>query len=395
MKIYWFTSKLNFESAGGSVEEIDFMIRTLQGLGHDVRAVTTHSRRNVVPQSLPYPLIEEDFDSYNPLVMQRRLYRVMKRLEHDADAFVVDGHLFMYGAGAYRLLRGRVPVAAFMNQFMTCWQQYVSSFFPQPRISLIKKLKQSLRRSLERTVGIPLANRVDMFAFVSPTLRTMYEDFGVRHGSLDIVVGDPIDIAQIRSTGNVTEQSYQSRIKRAPPLTIFFSSRMSPGKGFDMLLQGFARVKNQDDFHVILGGTGPEEKHVQKMVRDLGLEKYVTLPGWVTKEQLMAYYREADMFIQADWWPAGTSISLLYALAFGVPSILPGGGGLQWNAGESALYFPYRDPDALARRIEEMGANPDLRARLSACCNERLSQSDVDYPARIAEMAKHLKALRH
>lgn len=393
MRILWFTSKLNFETAGGSVEEIDFVLRNLVQLGHEVTAVTCYSGENVIHGSLPYRVVEEQFDSVSLLGTQRHIYRLLKKYEARADIYIVDGHRFMYAAGLYRLLSGRVPIAAFINQYLSCWKQYESSFFPQPDVSFAVRIKQAIRRSLERTLGMHLANRVDMYAFVSPTLRKMYEDFGMRHEARDMVIGDPINIQGLMNAGNVTETSYPDRLKRTPPITLFFSSRMSPGKGFDMLLQGFARVKNKKDFRVILGGTGPEERYVRDMVGELGLKEYVTLTGWVSKEQLFAYYKEADVFIQADWWPAGTSISLIYALAFGVPSILPGGGGLEWNAGKSALYFPYRDPDALARRIEEMGSDHVLRAELSAQCYARLKENDMDYPARIKEFAARLKAV--
>jgi glycosyltransferase involved in cell wall biosynthesis len=393
MKIYFITSKLNFRSAGGSVEEIDYVIRILREAGHEMTVITASSSQNNISEPLPYTLIEEQLHSKRQLSMQRAIYRLLHKYEYDADFFIIDAHLFMYGAGLYRLLGGKTPVAAFVNQFLTCWPQYYSSYFPQKEQTVLGRFKKSIRWYLEKYIGMHLANRVDLYAFVSPTLRKMYEDFGIRHSDRDIIIGDPINIKALMEISGMTEMSYRNRLKREGPLMLFFSSRMSPGKGFDMFLQGFARVKNKDNYKVILGGTGPEEKQVHQMVKDLKLEKYVTLPGWVDKEQLYDYYRQADIFIQADWWPAGTSISLLYALAFGVPSILPGGGGLQWNAGEGAVYFPYHDPDLLARRIEELSGNPDLRAKLSAGCYERLGRDDVNYPALIKEFAGRMEKI--
>ena len=393
MNIYFITSKLNFRTSGGSIEEFDFVVRSLLQSGHKLTVVTSYSSRNDIPEPLPYPVIEEEIGTSGLLGMQSAIYKLLKKYEHSADIFLVDAHLFMYGAGLYRLLGGKKPVAAFVNQYLMCWPQYFSSYFPQPTVSFPRRIKRALRFNIEKYIGMVLANNVDIYAFVSPTLRKMYENFGIRHIDGDIIIGDPIDFAHIMREGKVAKTSYRDRLKRSGPYLLFFSSRMSPGKGFDMFLQGFARVKNKDDFRVILGGTGPEALEVAKMVKSLNLEKYVTLPGWVDKDQLYAYYREADVFIQADWWVEGTSISLLYALAFGVPSILPGGGGLQWNAGEGALYFPYRDPDLLARRIEELAANPDLRAKLSENCYERLTKDDMNYPALIADFGKRMEQI--
>ncbi|MBI5728783.1 MAG: glycosyltransferase [Candidatus Magasanikbacteria bacterium] len=394
MRIVFITSKLNFTKSGGSIEEIDFIIRTLQKQGNEVTVVTAYSSANHIPDSLPYPVIPEQIKSTGYLGVQREVFALLKKYSGQADWFHIDAHLFMYGAGLWRLLGGKVPIVAFFNQFLTCWPQYISSLFPQPRQNLGCRVKEKLRWCVERVFGMFLANRIDLFSFVSPTLRGMYEDFGLQTNEKNtIVIGDPINFKKIATDNGITPDSYAFRNKHSGPITIFYSSRMSPGKGFDILLKGFSLVKNKENFKVILGGTGPEEQYVRQMAKDLGLEKYVEIPGWVTKEQLYTYYKTADIFIQADWWPAGTSISLLYALAFGLPSILPGGGGLQWNAQSGALYFTYRDCADLAEKIEELGSNHALREELSRNCFRRLAADDMRYEDLIGALGEKMKVL--
>lgn len=392
MRVFFITSKLNFTKSGGSVEEIDFIIRTLQKLGNDVTVVTAYSSANNITEHLPYKVINEQIHSQGYISIQCEVFSLLRKYSKQADIFHIDAHLFMYGAGLYKILGGNRPVVAFFNQFLTCWPQYESSLFFHAPKNFFNKLKEKIRWIVERYFGIFLANHLNYFSFVSPTLRLMYEDFGLRtNKENNIVIGDPIDFKKIMTENNVTFDSYINRNKQDGKITIFFSSRMSPGKGFDILLKGFSLVKNKNNFKVILGGTGPEEKYVRQMVKDLSLEKYVEIPGWVTKDKLYNYYKTADIFIQADWWPAGTSISLLYALAFGLPSILPGGGGLQWNAGDSALYFKYRDCNDLAEKIEELGNNVILRAELSRNCYLRLKKEDMDYEKHIRELSNKLK----
>lgn len=393
MKIFFITSKLNFKTSGGSIEEFDFIIRTLMELDNEVTAVTVFSYMNDMPSDLPYKVIEENIASRRLPGIQKGIFKILKKYESQADIFHIDGHLGLYGAGLYRRLGGKTPVVAFFNQFLTCWPQWVSSLFKQPGRSFFIKAKAKMRWLIEKYLGMPLANGLDLFAFVSPTLRKMYEDFGLRKSDNDFVVGDSIDIKKIMAENHLTENSYLLRNKKNGPVTLFFSSRMSPGKGFDILLAGFAKVKNKENFRLILGGTGPEEKEVKQMVQDFGLQDYVTLPGWVSKEQLYRNYQEADIFVQADWWPAGTSISLYYAMAFGVPSILPGGGGLQWQAKRSALYFKYRDPDDLARKIEQLGSDHELRSELSRQCHVRLSEEEMDFGKNIKELSERMKEI--
>ena len=254
-------------------------------------------------------------------------------------------------------------------------------------VPVFKVLKNKLRWLIERYLGMFLANKVDAGAFISPPFMKMYQDFGLKLKH-NFVMGDPIDFKKIMSEQGIVEDHYIRRNKKTGPFTIFYSSRMSPGKGFDILLSGFAKVKNKDNFRLILGGGGPEEKYVKKMVQDFGLEKYITMPGWVSKQQIYDFYKQADIFIQADWWPVGTSISLIYALVFGVPSILPGGGGLEWNAKGGALYFKYRDTDELARKIEELAGDYDLRAKLSRGAYARLHENQMNFEWQIGEWLK-------
>jgi len=393
MNIFFITSKLNFHTSGGSVEEIDLIIRTLIDLGNELTVITVFSSRNKITKSLPYQVIEESIKSNRLLSIQIEVFKILKKYQSQADIFIVDAHNFMYGAGLYRMMGGNVPVVGLFNQFLICWPQHVSSLFKQPKRSLFIKVKEKSRWLIEKYFGMFLANNLDLLAFVSPALKGMYVKFGVIDGAKCFVLGDPVDIKKIMENNNITPEVYRRRNKKNGTITLFFSSRMSPGKGFDILIKAFSKIKNKENFHLILGGTGHEEKQVKEMVKDSGLEKFITIPGWVTKEQLFRYYNEADIFIQADWWLAGTSISLYYAMAFGVPSILPGGGGLEWQAKNSAIYFKYRDYNDLAEKIEKLGNNPELRAELSKQCYLRLAEDEMNYKKKIMEFNDRIKKI--
>lgn len=393
MRIFFITSKLNFLTAGGSIEEIDLIIRTLADSGNRLTVVTAFSSKNKITNSLPYRVYEEKIKSYRLLSIQRGIFKILKKYSSQADIFIIDAHLFMYGAGFYRIIGGRVPVVGFFNQFLMCWPQCVSSLFNQPKQNFFGKVKGKTRWWLEKYVGMSLANNLDGFAFVSPALMAMYQEFGIRKSNKCFALGDPVDIKKIMAENNITLDSYRLRNKKNGPINLFFSSRMSPGKGFDILLAGFSKIKNKENFRLILGGAGPEEKQVKQMVEDLGLQKYVTLPGWVSKERLYRYYSEADIFIQADWWLAGTSISLYYAMAFGLPSILPGGGGLEWQAKDSALYFKYRQIDDLAKKIEQLGSDYVLREELSRQCYVRLSEDEMNYKQNINKLHERMEKI--
>ncbi|MBI2627867.1 MAG: glycosyltransferase family 4 protein [Candidatus Niyogibacteria bacterium] len=391
MKIVFITSKLNFTGAGGSVEEIDIIARTLMKLGNEVVVITAFSHFNDINQILPYKVVEERISSGRMLGIQRGVFELLKKYEDQADFFHVD-HLFLYGAGFYRRIGGKIPIVLLFNQFMTCLPDIAPTLFPRKK-SFFVRLKQKIRFYVEKYIGVPIANGIDIFAIVSPPLKKMYEDFGIRGRLCNIVLGDPTDFRQIMTEGGTEKDSYIKRNKRQGSFIIFYSSRMVSGKGFDLLLDGFSKVKNKDNFRLILGGSGPEEKIIHKMAFDLNLEKYVTFPGWVSRKQLFSYYKNADIFIQVGWRPEGTSISLQYAMAFGIPSILPGGGGLEWVAKDSAIYVKNGDPYDLAEKIEKLAGDYDLRATLSRNCYRRISDDEMNYEMNIRRLFEKMKEL--
>src|SRR3989344_642282 len=204
MKIVFITSKLNFKTAGGSIEELDLLMQTLQNLGNDVKTVTAFSANNVIPEKRPYEVIEEQITSPRLLGIAWQLYKILKKYEKMADIFHIDGHIFLYGAGLYKLLGGRVSVAAYFNYYLMCWEDTAISLTPLPKENIFIRAKKKIRWLIEKYIGMPLANRIDLFAFVSPNLKAVYEDFGLRRDPGTFVIGDLIDFQKIMRENGIS-----------------------------------------------------------------------------------------------------------------------------------------------------------------------------------------------
>ena len=393
MRIYFFTSKLNFRTAGGSIEEFDLMMRTLQKRGAEVTCVTTFSDGNDIQGPLPYAVIEEDIKNRSLFGTSWGIYNLLKKYQENADFFHVDGHNFLYGAGAYRRFGGRVPVSAYFNRELGSFPPDRSFLIGKNSESVLRKVRRGIRWILERTFGMYLARSLDLREFISPMYRRMYENFGLTCRDNCMVLPDPIDLRAIMRENGITEYSYRERLKRDGRLTIFFSSRMAPAKGFDLILAGFSRLKNKDKYHLILGGDGPEEGEIKRLAEELGIMRHIEFPGWTPKEKLYEYYKKADMFVQVGWREEGTSVSLLYALAFGLPSIVRRGSGIAWQAGDAALPVTHGDREALAQAIERLGEDPDLRAHLSRMCYERLFADELNYEKNISQWLRAMDAI--
>jgi glycosyltransferase involved in cell wall biosynthesis len=390
MKIFVVTLKLNFLTAGGTTDEYDLTYRTLMEMGHEVVVCTTNPQANNIPHKLPYKVIEEEIKSHKMLGIQRGALKIFKKYSSQADAFFFDGQVFLYGAGLYRLLGGGVPVAGYFNRELAAWGENVSELFNKRQDNIYKRLKKWVRFYFECYILMRLTHYLDIIGFANAVLMKEYGEFGMKIDKRCFIYGDPFDYRGLMKKHNIHEDTYCKRNKAQGPYTILYSSKMAPGKGFDILLTAFSRLKDKDNFRLVLGGDGPEENKVRQMVRDLELGPYVELPGWMTKAELYRRYSEADMFVQARWRDDLTSMSLMTAILFGLPAVLPKGSGLEWLAQDCGYYFKDKDVDDLARKIEQLAADYQLRARLSKNCYIRMDQPELNHKSRIAELEKRM-----
>ncbi len=363
MRIVLLTSKLNFKTSGGSVMDLHLKAKGLAELGNEVVVVTAFSQANILGDKygLPYKVCEETTEYRGLLGIQYHVYRILKKYQDCADVFYIDGQIFIYGGGMYRLLGGRIPVVAFFNTRLNCMGDTHGTERSQSRL---QKAKRKLRLILERGIGTRIANRVDRFIFNTPMVENIYRAFGydVKRAA---VIEDFVDMQRIAAGNTITQQSIISHQRNQSVLTLFTTGRMIPEKGFDLVVHAFALLKDKDRFHIIMSGGGPDKERLERLVAEKSLQKYFTFPGWVDKETLVRYFTEAHIFIFPKWWIEYGSALLTEALAFGLPCIIPGGGALEWLTLGNVLTFKNDDPAELAARIEEFWTHDELRIRLA------------------------------
>ena len=170
---------------------------------------------------------------------------------------------------------------------------------------------------------------------------------------------------------------------------------MVPGKGFKLLITAFSKIKNKENFKLNLGGTGPEEPAIRKMISDLKIGPYVEVFSSWSRDNFFNLLKNADIFVQPRWRTDLTSMSLINAMSFGIPSIVPGGGGLEWDIQGGALCFKDGDTDDLAGKIEQLGNNPELRARLSMACYARLADDEMNHKKQIERWNNKMKEIKN
>lgn len=130
---------------------------------------------------------------------------------------------------------------------------------------------------------------------------------------------------------------------------------LDPRMGLDNLLQAIKILKNkQFEFHLTIGGEGPERKNLEAIVKALGLNQVVTLTGFIPSDTLVSYYAAADFFILPTRKLEGFGLVTPESMACGTPVLgTPVGGTKEILSGfNSEFIFKDTSPEAMADGIQ-------------------------------------------
>jgi len=144
---------------------------------------------------------------------------------------------------------------------------------------------------------------------------------------------------------------------------IVSAGRLVYQKGFDLLIDGFARVAElHPDWRLVIYGEGPERANLQTQIERHSLRHRISLPGLFTDSN--AALGQADLFVLASRFE-GCSNVLLEALSLGRPVIAtncPGATAAILDGGHYGLLIPPTDIDALTGALDDMMSNATLRS---------------------------------
>jgi glycosyltransferase involved in cell wall biosynthesis len=177
------------------------------------------------------------------------------------------------------------------------------------------------------------------------------------------------------------------RIGEAP--LIVFLGRLSERKGVPELLSALGSpVMAGLRWQAVLAGDGPVTEYRQQ-ASAMGLSDRVDMPGWLDVNRTRALCRRADILVLPSH-AEGMAMAVIEGLAHGLAVVTTRVGAHEEAVtdGESGLFVPVGDRDALAATLVRLVGDPALRNRLSAGARARyLSQfSMAAYQRRLEEL---------
>ena len=124
---------------------------------------------------------------------------------------------------------------------------------------------------------------------------------------------------------------------------------------------------------LLLVGDGPEREKLEKLVRDLGLDEVVAMPGM--QKDVRPWLDCMDVFCLTSI-TEGTSITLLEAGACGIPAVVTDVGGNREvvEDGETGIVVPSGDEEGIAAAIAKLEGDEALRCRMGEAAGERVAE---------------------
>jgi glycosyltransferase involved in cell wall biosynthesis len=149
--------------------------------------------------------------------------------------------------------------------------------------------------------------------------------------------------------------------------------RLVEKKGVDDLLRAVAMLReNATPVMAVIVGEGPQREALERMSRELGLGDCVEFAGAMEHGAVVEWLRSLDVFVLACKKDAhgdmdGIPVALMEAMSQEIPAISTRLSGIPELVvhGRTGLLASPADPADLARQLQRLASDPDLRAALA------------------------------
>jgi glycosyltransferase involved in cell wall biosynthesis len=159
--------------------------------------------------------------------------------------------------------------------------------------------------------------------------------------------------------------------KPSRPLTIGYLARFVPEKGLHLLVDAFIRLYRSGEFpdlQLVAGGYVSRAydtyiDSIRKTIPENGLENRIKLLGTLERADKLRFFQQIDVFSVPAPYREPKGISILEALASGIPVVQPDHGAYpEWvNATQGGLLHRPNDSADLAEKLATLLRDADLR----------------------------------
>jgi glycosyltransferase involved in cell wall biosynthesis len=185
----------------------------------------------------------------------------------------------------------------------------------------------------------------DVLVVITGDVKKTLGSAGVRFPKKVVEIGNPVVDQRKGATAVGLDWLPSPR-----PRFICAIGSLSFQKGFDILLDAFARIPSTE-IHLVILGEGDRRDALEQQALELGVSHRVHMPGFVSNPMIVLEF--ADLFVLSSRWEGFVNV-LLEALMVGVPVVstdCPGSPRTVLEDGLHGLLVPVDDSQALSDAI--------------------------------------------
>jgi len=290
-----------------------------------------------------------------PLIFE--LLKVMKKIKPD----VVHTHSSFSGRVAAKLLH--IPVVYTKHNLVR---------IPSPS-GTIPPRAGSVKRTINGVIAKVFSDKI---IAVSQGVYQDLVDWGI-HPSLVVCIPNGIELSPFSPKRYAKSQSFKEEITTASARRshiVGTLARLHPQKGLDVLIDAAKIVvASEPSVKFWIGGTGPLEDALRAKIRDLRLEPYVKMPGFI--EDVPGFLSQLDIYVLSSDYE-GLPLAVLEAMAQGLPVVATNVGGVPEAVidGLTGFLIPPRSGRLLAQAIVRLIVDPELAARMGMAGRKRVEE---------------------
>ncbi len=335
-------------SRGGAFTHVARLSSELSARGHEVAVCGPHQaqRHRLDVEFIPCEIVRP----VSPLADARSLRElagIVRRFRPD----LIHAHGSKGGilARAARIASPRTPVIVTPHQF-----GFANYFAGRgQRIGY---------RLIERAM-VPLASRI---LCVCEDEARLAGEIGA--GRKARVVYNGIDLPRV----GVPHPRVAALRERGP--VVCAVAELHPRKGVTTLVEAMVGIHaGHPHAALVVAGEGEERDRIERLATELGLEQRVVLLGLV--EDVTGVLAAADVFVNPAWAEA-FPYAVLEAMAVGTPVVATDAGGTREaiENGVTGRLVPAREPQALAKAVSAVLADPEAGRALAVAAHARVQE---------------------
>ena len=180
-----------------------------------------------------------------------------------------------------------------------------------------------------------------------------------------------------------------SKVRKQKQLVIFCNRSWEPIYGVDVLAKAFVKVaQEREDVRLLLLGSGSQAQTIRQILMRGGVLEQVQFGGQISQADMPNWIRMADLYISPSHVD-GSSVSLMEALACGVPALVSDiPANKEWVSEEvNGWLFPDGSAETLAEKILAACAQKKKLALMGRAARKR-AEEKADWKKNFAVLLK-------